>query len=266
MVYFLIPAYNEERNLRLLVKNTAEAMGLIGLPYHIIIINDGSTDRTSELCAAFSKEVPLSEIRFAQNRGVGSAFEAGFAEAFRRAKPGDIIVTKEADNTSDPDILKHMIEHIRNGYDVALASCFAKEGGVENSTFDRHLLSFGANALLKICFPVQGVNTYSSFYRVYDALRLKAAFEAYGGAIFEERGFVCMVEMLVKLSRLPLRMVEVPMVLKCDKREGASKLRRRRTIAGYLRFIKKQFTRSRDGDRRAREKFAALTTVAAPHV
>ncbi len=258
MVYFIIPAYNEERNLPLLFKNTKAAMDELGLPFVIYIMNDGSKDRTSELCKEFGMTVQIREVRFETNKGVGNAFRSGFDEVFKVIKTGDIIVTKEADNTSDPDILRKMIELIHSGYDVVLASCFAREGGVENSTIDRHILSFGANMMLKLAFPIRGVNTYSSFYRAYDAKRIKMAFEAYQGGIITEKGFVCMVEMLVKLSRLPLKLTEEPMVLKCDKREGQSKMRRRNTILGYLKFIRSQLFRSRKADHEIRTRFAEL--------
>lgn len=254
-VYFIIPAYNEEKNLPLLMENTKEAMRVIGLPYRIFIVNDGSTDKTSMLCREFAKDMPVQEIKFEKNRGVDQAFSEGFKEVFRLVRKGDVIVTKEADNTSDPDILVHMIKHIRSGYDIALASCFAKEGGVENSSLDRHILSFGANTLLKIFFPIPGVNTYSSFYRAFNGIALKAAFAAYEGRMIEEKGFVCMVEMLVKLSRLPLKISEVPMVLRCDMREGSSKMRRRNTINGYLAFMGKQLSRSRREDRAVCERY-----------
>ena len=261
MIYFIIPAYNEEKNLPLLIKNTKAAMEELGTSYMIYIVNDGSTDKTSDLCKEYSMTVPLREIKFEKNAGVGSAFRRGFEEAFKVVKAGDMIITKEADNTSDPDILRKMIELIHSGYDVVLASCFAREGGVENSTIDRHILSFGANMLLKISFPIRGVNTYSSFYRAYDAKRVKMAFEAYQGRILEEKGFVCMVELLVKLSRLPLKITEEPMILKCDRREGQSKMRRSNTIIGYLKFIKQQMLRSRKQDRLTKQRFAELANA-----
>jgi len=261
-VYFIIPAYNEERNLPLLMGNTKEAMSVIGLPYRIFIVNDGSTDKTGRLCERFAKDMPVQEIRFEKNKGVDQAFNEGFKEVFRLVRKDDIIVTKEADNTSDPDILVHMIEHIRNGYDIALASCFAKEGKVENSSLDRHILSFGANTLLKTFFPIPGVNTYSSFYRAFNGTALKAAFAAYKGRVIEEKGFVCIVEMLVKLARLPFKIIEVPMVLKCDMREGSSKMKRRKTIKGYLAFIGKQALRPRREDRAVYERFRNLIAQA----
>lgn len=257
-IYFIIPAYNEEKNLPLLVKNTTEAMASSGYTYKIYIVNDGSTDGTSEVCRRLSAEVPLEEIRLSGNRGAGEAFNAGFRKVFGEIKDNDIIVTKEADNTSDPDILKKMINLVAAGYDVVLASCFAKGGGVENSSLDRHVLSFGANTLIKLSFPMKGINTYSSFYRAFNARRLSSAFSAYNGNLLTEKGFVSMVEMLVKLSRLRMKMVEVPMVLRCDRREGVSKMRRRKTIAGYLRFITKQFLRPRKEDKDIYARFLKL--------
>ncbi len=259
MVYFIIPAYNEEKNLPLLVKNINAAMQVINLPYTIYIINDGSCDNTCALCWEFAKVLPVKTISFLENRGVDKAFKTGFEEVFKFIQDGDIIVTKEADNTGDIDILKKMIELVDSGFDVVLASCFAKEGRVENSSLDRHILSFGANTLLKIFFPLKGVNTYSSFYRAFNAPTLKNAFAAYEGRLFEERGFVCMVETLVKFSRLPLKITEVPMVLRCDKREGVSKMRRRRTIAGYLKFIWKQLIRSHSADKIIYRRFCKLS-------
>lgn len=261
MVYFIIPAYNEEKNLPLLVNNTKAAMDEIGLPYFIYIVNDGSTDSTGKICKEFSQTIPLREIRLDANSGVDKAFDRGFQEVFKLIKTGDIIITKEADNTSDPDILRKMVELVNAGHDIVLASCFAKEGGVENSSFDRHMLSFGANTILKIFFPIRDINTYSSFYRAYDAKRIKMAFEAYRFRIFEEKGFVCMVEMLIKLSRLPLKIGEVPMILKCDRREGVSKMRRRITIAAYLSFIQKQFFRNRKEDHIIRQRFSEISNA-----
>jgi hypothetical protein len=64
-----------------------------------------------------------------------------------------------------------------------------------------------------------------------------------------------MVVMLVKLNRLPLRITEVPVILRCAKREGTSKMKRRNTIKGYLKFIIRQLFRSRRRDTASYNKF-----------
>ena len=58
--------------------------------------------------------------------------------------------------------------------------------------------------------------------------------------LLEEDGFACMTEMIIKLSRLPIRISEVPMVLDCNIRQGQSKMKRMKTILAYFRVIRKE--------------------------
>jgi dolichol-phosphate mannosyltransferase len=223
-----------------LIESISKKMDEIGRPYRLVVVNDGSTDGTKELVESYAKRFPITLLNHDANKNVGQVFRTGFQYVLSQAGPDDIIVTKEADNTGDLDILPTMLKNIENGYDFVLASCYAKGGKIIGTTADRRLLSFVANTMLKVCFPMRGINTYSSFYRAYRAESLKKAFEAYGGRLIEEDGFVCMVEMLVKLRRLPVKIVEVPMVLRCNLRKGASKMKKRQTMAAYLRLIFKE--------------------------
>ena len=227
-------------NIPFLIESVAKKMGEMSRQYRLVMVNDGSTDDTKEIIEAYSKRFPITLLNHDTNKNVGQAFRTGFEYTLREAGPQDIIVTKEADNTGDLDILPEMLQHIENGYDLVLASCYAKGGKITGTTIDRRLFSFVANTLLKIRFPVKGVNTYSSFYRAYRPESLKKAFAAYGGGLIEEPGFVCMVEMLVKMSYLHFRIIEVPMTLRCDLRKGASKMRKFQTILAYLRLILKR--------------------------
>jgi dolichol-phosphate mannosyltransferase len=258
MIVFVIPAYNEEENISTLLEGLRQKMESLGRRYHVVVVDDGSTDRTVELARSFASACSLEVMRHPVNRGVAEVFRTGFRRALEIAGPDDILVTKEADNTSDLSILNLMLAKIEEGHDVVLASCYAPQGRVVGSTVDRRLLSFLANLLLRVCFPIPHVHTYSSFYRAYRAQTLREAFAAYQGELLECRGFACMVELLVKLSRLPIRMTEVPMVLQCDLRKGSSKMIRSKTIAEYLRLIAREMLRSRTEDYRVRVAFEAL--------
>lgn len=241
MLIFITPTYNEEKDIEELLKQTKEKMAAEGLNYKIIIVDDGSTDRTVELASLFKDryKIPLEIYRNSKNKGPGEVFRSGFRVALAGTLVDeDIIITKEADNTSDLGILKDMIKKIHEGYDVVLASCYAKEGRVIGTTIDRVILSKGANLLLKFFFPIRDVNTYSSFYRAYKATSLKRVFDRYGERLIQENGFVCMVELLIKLNRWGrLKIAEVPMVLRADKRTGKSKMRIIKNIFGYLKII-----------------------------
>lgn len=237
MIYFIIPAYNEAENIVKLTHEIAAHLLSSQSKYEIVIIDDGSGDNTAEIIQNMSKSHPLICVKHETNKGVGQAFRTGFENVLPRASDDDIVITKEADNTSDPAIMKDMINGIQEGQDIILASCYAKAGGIEGTNFLRVFISSIANFLLRRFFPVQGVCTYSSFYRAYKVSILRKFFGTYGENAIKEDGFACMVEMLVKIHRITRKIKEVPMTLKGNLRKGKSKMRVIRTIADYLKLI-----------------------------
>ena len=256
MIIFLIPTYNEENNIGLLLENTRKKMEEMGYDYKVIVINDGSTDKTKEIVESFKDHMPVEIISHFPNKGVKETFLVGFESALKIAENEDIIVTKEADNTSDLNILDAMIKNVESGSDVVLASCYAKKGRIENSTWIRLLNSWCANLLLKTFFYIPGVNTFSSFYRAFNAGTFKRAFLAYERKLFTQDGYVCVVEMLIKLSKLNLKITEVPMILYSDRRKGASKMKVSQTILGYFKLILCEQLRDRKIEDEASKKFA----------
>jgi len=237
MIFIGIPAYNEADNIGLLLERIAN-LGFAPADYRVIVVDDGSRDATVAVVESFRGRVPVTTISHPTNMGVGQGFRTVFAAMLAQARPTDVLVTMEADNTSDLSILASMLRHLDQGAEVVLASCYAKGGGIEGSNGLRILLSESANLVLRLFYPI-GIRTYSSFYRAYRAAILFRAHEAYPETFITEAGFVCMVEVVVKLHRLKARIVEVPMVLKTNLRRGASKMRVVHTILGYLRFIAK---------------------------
>ena len=236
MLIIIIPAYNEDKNIALLLENIA-ALGSSLDEYRIIVIDDGSRDKTVETVNLFDKKIPITIISHQINLGVGTVFRTGFEAALKYVKSSDVIVTMEADNTSDLTILPEMLKKVRAHSDLVLASCYAHGGKIEGTNLWRKILSWGANLLLVLAFPIPGVKTYSSFYRAYNAGFLRKAMEAYEGRLIEQPGFVCMVEVLVKLNRVNARIAEVPMVLRINKRKDASKMHVWRTVHDYISFI-----------------------------
>ena len=236
-VYAVTPALNEEQNLRQVLPDLARALHAAGYAFQICVVDDGSKDDTAAVCKELAAELPVCVQSHPRNLGVGAAFRTGFRWALTLANNEDAIVTLEADNTADLSILPCMLGRLRDGADLVLASCYAPGGYVIGTTVARRLLSHGANLLLRRAFSLGGIHTYSAFYRGYRARLLRQAEQAYGGRLVECSGFVCMVEVPVKLHTLTGAIVEVPTSLRADLRAGRSKMRVLRTIWGYLRFI-----------------------------
>jgi dolichol-phosphate mannosyltransferase len=237
MLIFIVPVYNEEENIKKLLECTRRFAEEGHFDYQIIVVNDGSVDGTMQILKGFQEEIPLVVLDQVSNKGAGEAFKRGFAYVAEIATDEDIIISKEADNTSDLSVLSEMINKLNMGYDLVLASCYLEGGGVEGTAVHRKLLSFCANLLLRITTPLKDIHTFSSFYRVYRASLIKKACEIYGDTLIQEKGFSCMVELLLKLAKLRIKIAEVPMILQGNLRVGKSKMKTLDTTIGFLRLI-----------------------------
>jgi dolichol-phosphate mannosyltransferase len=88
----------------------------------------------------------------------------------------------------------------------------------------RRVTALGAAALFKVIHPVHGMWDYTCGYRAYRVSLLKRAAARYGDKLIAERGFACMVELLLKLNTLGARFAEIPLRLRYDQKPTASKM------------------------------------------
>lgn len=101
----VIPCYNEEEIVPTLLKRVDSALAPLGKPFEVVLIDDGSTDRTPQLLAEGMKQYPwLRVLRMAKNGGQSAAFEAGFAAA-----RGQVIATIDADLQNDPEEIPRLV-------------------------------------------------------------------------------------------------------------------------------------------------------------
>jgi dolichol-phosphate mannosyltransferase len=98
-------------------------------------------------------------------------------------------------------------------------------------------MSRGASWLFRVVFPIRGVRDFTSGYRAYRAGALQEVIREHGPGFFDQPGFQCMVDVLLRLRGRGLAFAEVPMVLRYDRKEGASKMRVWRTATATLRLM-----------------------------
>ncbi len=106
-VSVVVPAYNEEDNIPLLVQELRAALDPLGLVWECIFVDDGSQDTTLEVLKALAREQPgcLRYLSFQRNCGQSAAFAAGF-----QAARGAVIVTLDADLQNDPADIPAMLQ------------------------------------------------------------------------------------------------------------------------------------------------------------
>ncbi|MBA4298675.1 MAG: glycosyltransferase [Cyclobacterium sp.] len=111
----VIPVFNEEESLPELTHWISRVMNERGFSYEVILINDGSTDRSWEVIQNLSAQnIQLKGLNFTRNFGKSAALDAGF----RRAQ-GDVVITMDADLQDSPDEIPGLYEMVSgNGLDV----------------------------------------------------------------------------------------------------------------------------------------------------
>lgn len=241
MIYILLPAYNEEDALAPLMEKLQRALGPAGLAYRVVVVNDGSRDRTGEILDELSHRHPIHVLTHKYNRGLGETARDGFEYIAETGSPDDVVVRMDCDDTHDPKYIPSLIAKLGEGYEVAVASRYVPGGGQLGLDWYRRTISRCANLLLKAVFPIPGVKEYTCGFRAYRVALIQDAIEIFGNRFIDLKGmgFTGTVEKMIKCRMMGARVGEVPFVLRYDQKMSASKVVTSITTLGYLVLIAK---------------------------
>ncbi len=235
--FIILPAYNEEKTLPSLLKQWDFIISCYNLDAEILVINDGSVDKTPEIARNFKAKVPVMVKDIYPNRGLANATREGFLLALSKAGSEDVIILMDADNSHNAGLSPYMLNKIHEGADIVIASRYRKDSRIIGLSRFRKCLSWGASILFRIIVRIKGVRDYTCGYRTYKAGLIFKAVEYYKDKFIQQKGFAVMAEILIKLKRFKPIIIEVPMILRYDKKESESKLRIFRTIAQTLKML-----------------------------
>ena len=117
LLSLVIPVYNEEATLDALFATLRDRLAPLGMSYEVVLIDDGSRDRTGEMIAEMTRRDPrFRSVHFSRNFGHQAAVTAGLH--FAR---GSAVVVMDADLQDPPELLASMIARWREGYHVVYA-------------------------------------------------------------------------------------------------------------------------------------------------
>lgn len=210
IVSVVIPAFNEENSLGSIVWRTSETLQSYGIPFEIVVIDDGSTDSTAVVASVYGATL----IKNGSNRGKGHALQLGFEKA-----RGSYIVTMDADGSHRPEEIPKLLYPLlsRNlRVSAVIGSRFI--GKIEDGSITKlHLLGNRFFDLaVKMLTGVEVSDTQSGFraFRrdVIERMTLHSL------------GFEIETEMIIRILKERLTRLEVPIT--CRKRQnGDTKLR-----------------------------------------
>src|SRR5512139_3978142 len=118
------PIFNERENLPELYRRVKEVMEATGEPWELVLVDDGSTDGSTEIIHALAKEdVRVRPVIFARNFGHQIAITAGWDYA-----RGDAVVIIDADLQDPPEVILELAKKWKEGYEVVYAVRAEREG------------------------------------------------------------------------------------------------------------------------------------------
>jgi len=235
MIYLILPAYNEEKNLVKVFKkinNLSIVKKII-----VILIDDYSEDNT--------KKFKLNKYKFkiiykkhVRNMGLSLALESGFNLVKDITKKEDLIITMDSDNTHPIGIIPKMLEILKkNNSDIVIASRFLSTSKVNGLSFVRKFLSILAKYVFSYSFPHKNLKEYTCNFRIYRSYLIKRLIK--NKKFFKNEDFNIAAKILLYMmsSNKNLRISEYPLILNYHYKIGSSKMSVLKNIYLTLRLI-----------------------------
>jgi dolichol-phosphate mannosyltransferase len=223
----IIPTYNEKENIEKIIRKVFS----LTVPFHVLIIDDGSPDGTAEIVKELQKE--FSSNLFLEQRtgkqGLGTAYIHGFKWAI--ARDYEYIFEMDADFSHNPEDLVRLREACVNGYDLAIGSRYITGINVVNWPMSRVLLSFYASKYVQWItgMPIKDTTAGFKCYR-------KRVLETINFDKIKFVGYAFQIEMKFITWKCGFRIIEVPIIF-TDRSEGQSKMSKgiiREAVFGVL--------------------------------
>lgn len=206
-VSVVIPVFNEEATIGNVVTRTKNALEKLGVTYEILVVDDGSADRSADI----AKELKVQVLR-KEHQGKGFALRYGFMQA-----KGESVITLDADGSHKPEEIPQILRHLREDRaDFVIGSrfCYSEDNKTKIPKINR----VGNMLFNDLIWRLTGARTSDS----------QSGFRAFRSSLIKRmrlgsQGYEVESEMLVKALKMGARIAEAP--ISFDQRTvGRSKL------------------------------------------
>jgi dolichyl-phosphate beta-glucosyltransferase len=195
----IIPAYNEEQRLPESLPQIISFVSQQEYPIEVIVVDDGSADRTADVVQGFQEEAPFLVLHRVEHGGKGHAVRAGMLRA-----RGDYLFLCDSDLSMPITEISKFLPSALGDYDVAIASREIEGARRYNEPAYRHLMGRVFNLIVRL-FAVRGVHDTQAGFKCF---RREAARQIFRLQTIKGWGFD--VECLFIAQRHGMRVLEVP--------------------------------------------------------
>jgi dolichyl-phosphate beta-glucosyltransferase len=195
----VIPAYNEEHRLPDSLRKIIEFAGGCPFKTEVIVVDDGSEDRTADVVREFIKEAPIISLLSLEHRGKGHAVRAGMLEA-----KGEYLFLADSDLAMPVSEVPKFLPPLNEDYDIAIASREILGAVRYGEPFYRHFIGRVFNWIVRLL----AVKDISDTQAGFKCFRKHAARKLFSLQTIDGWGFD--VEILMVAQRYEMKIVEVP--------------------------------------------------------
>lgn len=196
----VVPAYNEEKRLPRTVREIEAFLLANGYDAEILIVDDGSKDRTKQEAEALEKTLTLVRaISYPKNQGKGNAVRTGVLQATR-----DIVVFTDADHSTPIEEVVPFVEYIGRGYGVVIGSRRVQQSKlVIRQSLRRRAMGKVFQSLITL-LGVRGFRDTQCGFKMFTRESGQRIFSR-----LKTRGFAFDVEVLMRAQELGYKIAEV---------------------------------------------------------
>ncbi len=220
-----MPAHNEEEYLSTAVHDVVGALRSRNRTFEVVIVENGSTDRTAEVARTVTQEFPEARALFLAEADYGGALKAGFLDA-----DGDLIAIFDVDYY-DFEFLDAALASIesRDGPDIVVGSKRGA-GAVDTRTWKRRTVTAVFTTILRVAFGLKVADTHGIKVMRRAPLKDLAASCRYGTDIYD-------TELILRAERAGLRVQAIPVTVE-ERRPSRSSIVKRipRTVLALTRL------------------------------
>jgi len=222
MIYVCIPSYNEAPTIGLLLWKIRQVFAGFQREYHLLVLDDGSTDATREVLERYTRVLPLSVIQHEVKQGYARSVEELLREAVERTdRPKrDSAILMHADFAHSPSSIPDLVRHIESGADIVVAQGKLRGEASPLRRWVRRL----APMLLRGAVTVPGVRDPISGFAVFRLVTLRNAFRVTSGSLLTTDGWAANAELYAQTARHARRVETVSAEERGDLRQRESRV------------------------------------------
>ncbi|MFL5381134.1 MAG: glycosyltransferase family 2 protein [Longimicrobiaceae bacterium] len=225
MIYICIPALNEARTIGVLLWKIRQVMDEFPRDYHVLVLDDGSTDDTREVLEPYLRVLPVTVLRNERTQGYAAGLERLIREAANRSThpKRDVVVTLQADFTESPDDIPLLLKKLEGGADVVGVTVTGTEGELPRAVrWSRRGLPW---LLSRAKVPKELGDPLTGFRAYRVAVLRRALQDNEGRPLLTKHGWAANAELLLCVLPHVRRAEGAEVSLRYTRRERATRFR-----------------------------------------